>query len=49
MKERIEELVERLKKDLADFGGLTANRLYLLDEIKAAASGETSASQEVTR
>ena len=43
MKERIEDLVERLKKDLSDFGGLTSNRLYLLNEIKAAASGETPA------
>ena len=34
VRESINELVERLKKDLADFGGLTANRLYLLDEIK---------------
>ena len=40
MKERIEELIERLKKDLADFGGLTANRMYLLDEIKAALEEE---------
>tara|TARA_R100000808_G_scaffold20219_2_gene43790 strand:+ start:302 stop:553 length:252 start_codon:yes stop_codon:yes gene_type:complete len=34
VRESINDLVERLKKDLADFGGLTANRLYLLDEIK---------------
>ena len=34
----IQELIERLRKDLADFGGLTANRIYLLNEIKAAAS-----------
>ena len=39
-KERIEELIERLKKDLADFGGLTANRIYLLDEIKLAVEQE---------
>ena len=34
VRESINKLIERLKKDLADFGGLTANRLYLLDEIK---------------
>ena len=34
----IQELIESLRKDLADVGGLTANRIYLLNEIKAAAS-----------
>ena len=38
MEDTIEELIERLIKDLKDFGGLTANRIYLLNEIKAAAS-----------
>ena len=36
MEDTIEALIERLRKDLADFGGLTANRIYLLNEIKDA-------------
>ena len=40
VRESINELVERLKKDLADFGGLTGNRLYLLNEIKDALDEE---------
>ena len=40
VRESINELVKRLKKDLGDFGGLTANRLYLLNEIKAAVDEE---------
>jgi len=33
MEDKLKDLISRLRSDLAAFGGLTANRMYLLNEM----------------